>query len=58
MKEACEGRRRLEKKWRRLERDRGVLKETEEASEGRRRSERDGGGLRKNAGGFRGTEKD
>ena len=48
----------LRKKWRRLERDRGVLKETEEASEGRRRSERDGGGLQKNAGGFGGTEKD
>ena len=45
MEEACEGRRRLEKKWRRLERDRGVLKETEEDSEGRRRSERDGGTL-------------
>ena len=37
----------LRKKWRRLARDRGVLKETEDASEGRRRSERDGGGRRK-----------
>ena len=46
----------LRKKWRRLERDGGGLRKTEEASKGRRRFERDGGSLRKNGGCLRGTE--